>query len=86
MPLVLIEYAQAAIKNVAIQFHLSAKAKILWPQKVGAKAGLGNKLHTDLFTLGAHGALFAVEQQEALFGGAIQKLRRLQTQLLPDLG
>jgi hypothetical protein len=60
--------------------------KILRPQKVGAEAGLGDELNADFFALGAHGVLFAIKYQKAQFRCSLQKLRRLQAQLLPNLG
>jgi hypothetical protein len=44
-------------------------------QKVGTKAGLGDKLHAGFFTLGADGVLIGINQQKALLGRTLQKLR-----------
>ena len=63
----------------------SSQAEILWPQKAGAEGRLGNKLHAHFLALGAQHLLVAFQCQKALLSRQIQKLRRLQTQLLPHL-
>ena len=56
------------------------------PQKVAAEARLGDELHAYRFSLGAQEVLVAVEHQVALFCSEVQKLRRLQAQLLAYFG
>ena len=51
----------------------SNQVKILRPQKVGAETRLGDKLHADLFALGAQEKLTVVQHQKTLLGSALQK-------------
>lgn len=58
--------------------------KILRPREVGAKTRLGDKLHAGFLTLARQRMAVAICGQEALLGGALQVLGRLQAELLGD--
>jgi hypothetical protein len=66
--------------------YADASAGILRPQKVRAKTGLGDKLHTRLLTLGRERMFVPLLREVAQFGGPVQQLCRFEAELLGQLG
>jgi hypothetical protein len=62
------------------------QCQTLRPQKIGAKAGLGDKLHASLLTLGRERVFVSLLREIAQFGGPIQQLCRFEPELLGQLG